>query len=109
MSDFALGQRVKFSHVLVRDGRWDDKERVHVRRWDPVDLTESSLVREGVIVGKRTLSNGHVERVTESDGYGGSVYTHSEWWGKHYFRAYMVVETLRTKPVYVLPEHIEAL
>ena len=104
MTEFELGQRVTFTHVISRSKRWDDNQRVTVKRWDPWPHAG-----EGIVYGARTLSNGHVERITEHDGYFGHVYTHSEWIGVHFFAAYYVATHLRQRPVVVLPEHMSAV
>lgn len=103
MSDL-LGQRVRFTHVLKRHGR-PDSQRVtaaEVRRWDPWPQSG-----EGIIFGKRVLSNGHVERDTEYDEWTGRTYMLKTWVGVHHFTAYLVAFDLRRKPVIVLPEHLE--
>lgn len=99
----ALGQPVKFSHVLHRASEWVERKGT-ARTWKP-----SLFEAEGFIVGWRTLSNGIIEEVRESDGYGYSIHVANEWRGSDYFRAYLVTYDLRCDPVFVLPEHIRAI
>ncbi|WP_461169295.1 hypothetical protein [Arthrobacter sp. Z1-15] len=107
MSDFQLGQRVTYSEHLRRreagtgefglrpDRLWSSNaghfsgEGWEEHRWPG---------GEGVIVGKRTLSNGTANWL----GDGGTEYVPT-W----HFTAYLIAHNLHRKPVYVLPEHIE--
>ncbi|WXW93182.1 hypothetical protein SEA_BRAYBEAST_46 [Arthrobacter phage BrayBeast] len=112
MSDFELGQRVRFSRPIIRmriptkqvevtvklpyGQEWKEKRHVNVE-WtvNPFDGPA-----EGIIVGKRTLSNGYREYHYDA-GY--------EYGPAEHFTAYLVAFDLRRKPVHVLPEHIEAV
>lgn len=102
MSDFQLGQRVRFVQHLRRVwgvGNMNGSPKL----WEPTpDLGERTTPpREGIIIGKRTLSNGHwTYGGYEDPGY----YT-----AKEHFTAYMVVTDLRSAPVHVLPHHITPL
>lgn len=95
-NDYGLGDKVTFSHPLHRketlasevwQGRW-----LHEWQPDPFQPT-----RPGVIVGRRTLSNGNVHYLGED----GTDYRPTE-----HFTAYLVAFDLRRKPVLVRPEHI---
>jgi hypothetical protein len=115
MSDFTLGQRVRFTRPMKRQSvplRYvekvenysgaEHKRKLAVNKaWVP---NEFSAEAEGIIVGKRTLSNGH--HAFESDGWEGGYWLNEP---AEYFTAYMVVSDLRSAPVHVLPEHITAL
>lgn len=96
----SLGQPVTFSHTLGRHSEWVQGEGT-VRTWLPTPLAGS-----GVIVGWRTLSNGTIEAYRENDGYGNWIHVSNEWRGSDYFRAYLVAFDLRSKPIFVLPEHV---
>lgn len=112
MTDYQLGQRVRFTHPMVRRSiptRTIKVEETIVtggasythnlsinKEWQGNQFAEPA---EGIIVGKRKLSNG---------------YRQWEEWGNQYspaeyFTAWIVVKNLRSAPVHVLPEHITAL
>jgi hypothetical protein len=110
MSDFTLGQRVRFTNPMKR-------RSIHTRTIG-VDSTicgapyrhhqsinkewygnQFAPEAEGIIVGKRTLSNGYAQW----EEYG-TEYTPAE-----HFTAWMVVTNLHSAPVHVLPEHITAV
>jgi hypothetical protein len=109
-NDFVLGQRVRFTRpmsrrrVPVRDitveesiGGCPYTRTMKINKeWTPNDFIPPT---EGIIVGKRTLSNGYSQ--WEEYGYEYSPATH--------FTAWMVVTDLRSAPVHVLPEHITAI
>lgn len=57
---------------------------------------------EGIIVGKRTLSDGLVV-------YGNGYDEGTTYEPERHFTAWLVAFDLRRKPVYVLPEHLTAL
>jgi hypothetical protein len=101
-----LGQRVRFGHALKRlrekrpDTRTGSNRNVsgyaQWRFWQP----ESATAGSGVIVGKRTLSNGWYE----SGGFEEPPYLHSV----EFFPVYLVAFDMNQNPTYVLPEHITA-
>lgn len=97
---FELGERVTFTHVILRDKEWV-KQKGTVCTWVPYEAPG-----EGFIVGWRTLSNGTIEEYREGDGYFGTVHVENRWYGSDYFRAYIVTTDLRRNPVWVLPEHL---
>ena len=115
MSGFALGQRVKFTMPITRcpvPGRTIEKmesvggheykrEYFINRAWEPNPYAPE---REGIIIGKRTLSNGH--HAWESEGYGEGYWLNEP---AEHFTAYLIAFDLRRKPVHVLPEHITPL
>lgn len=100
MDDYTLGQAVLFTRTLTRRSRWDDTQRVTVKRWEPEGYPgePEPAPRRGVVVGTRVLSNGHAVWMGYEEG--------SEWRGVHYFTAYLVAWHLRRKPVLVLPQHL---
>ncbi|UXZ57066.1 hypothetical protein [Curtobacterium sp. Arg-1] len=101
-----LGQHVQFSHTLKRlrekreDTRTGSSRNVsgyaQWRFWRP----QAAAVDNGVIVGKRTLSNGWYE----NGGYEDPAYLHSI----DFFPVYLVAFDMNQNPAYVLPEHITA-
>jgi hypothetical protein len=102
VSGYELGQRVRFTTHLVRGWGGEATQHGSNKVWAPQPIVGSATPpREGIIVGKRTLSNGWFA-------YGGyedpGIYT-----AKEHFQAWMVVTDLRSAPVHVLPEHITAL
>lgn len=103
MSELALGQRVKFTRHLHRRARTEDGARRTVKRWEPEGYPGQPEPewREGVVVGRRTLSNGHVTWGGWEDP--------GEYQGVHYFRAYLIAYDLTRKPVLVLPEHMKGI
>lgn len=99
---FTLGQQVKFAETLKRRMTYDKQAigKAHGRRWDS-GTQWAPVERIGVVVGRRTLSNGYVNQ-----GYYDEPTTYH---GVHTFTAYLVAFDLRRKPVLVLPEHITAV
>jgi hypothetical protein len=89
VSDVKLGDKVRFSHHLVRSYGKD-------RTWN-----RHSRSGEGVVVGTRTLQNGHV--------------VYGTWDDPNYFvpeepvPAVLVAFHLRKAPVYVPPEDVEKI
>lgn len=108
--EFTLGQRVKFTRPMKRrniptrtvgvDGTVGGAPYRHNlsinKEWQG---NEFAPEREGIIVGKRTLSNGYAQW----EEYG------TEYTAAEHFTAWMIVTDLRSAPVHVLPEHITAL
>ena len=101
MSGFTLGQRVRFAEHIKRGGpRYWEPEEPH-RRWTGEAYPGARYAGgEGIIIGKRTLSNGNVDYIPDV----GTIYFQQES-----FTAYLVVTSLRSAPVHVLPEHITPL
>jgi monoamine oxidase len=115
VSEFKLGQRVRFTRPMARrpvggrnitvteglgDRTWE-RERFINRAWEPDPYAPE---REGIIIGKRTLSNGH--HYWESEGYGEGYWINEP---AEHFTAYLIAFDLHRKPVHVLPEHITSL
>ena len=94
-----LGTRVIFSHQLYRHTYAGNYE---VRKeWEPHPYyADAAKARGGIVVGKRTLSNGC--RVWQGDEDGGMY----EFIPDEHFTAYLVAFDLHRKPVHVRPEHI---
>lgn len=101
MSDFTLGQRVKYAeHIKRRNSRPGEflgPNRIWSNEPWPGHVLPGG---EGIIVGKRTLSNGDAHW-----GYDES----STYTSKESFSAYLIAFDLHRKPVHVLPEHITAV
>jgi hypothetical protein len=108
MSELTLGQRVRFTHPMTRHHLHPAREvEMEYTGWGGRHTRTMKINKEwrgnqfapateGIIIGKRTLSNGYCQW----EEYG-TEYTKAE-----HFTAYMVVTDLRSKPVHVLPEHI---
>lgn len=93
MAQFELGQKVRYTHRLLRQG-----DAPYHKSWLPIPtFTKEPL--EGIIVGLRTLQNGISQYDWTAEQ---QLFTPDS-----YVTAYMVVSDLRRKPVFVLPEHIE--
>lgn len=102
MSGFALGQRVKYAeHIRRRNSRPGEflgPDRIWSSHAGPGMEKHKWPGGEGIIVGRRTLSNG----VNHYNGYDEPiVYEPTER-----FTAWLVAFDLHRKPVHVLPEHI---
>ncbi|MGY2747249.1 hypothetical protein [Arthrobacter sp. UYCu723] len=108
MSDYTLGQRVRFTRPMTRRGIRTREVKVESSAFGaPYTYTkminrewqgnEHAAEAEGIIIGQRTLSNGYAQ--WDEDG---SQYSMAE-----HFTAYLIVTGLRSAPVHVLPEHIE--
>lgn len=99
MTEYTLGQPVTFTTHLVRgwgdasDGAGGTKEW----RTRPI-LGKLTPPRTGIVIGKRTLTNG---RYDYGDYETPGVYT-----AREHFTAYLVVTSMSAKPVHVLPEHL---
>ena len=103
MTNFKLGQRVTFSTRLMRRVKYWGSDTEHFDKfWSTLDrLREPLPGGEGVIVGKRTLSNGNTHWL---EGDGVTLYE-----AKEHFQAYLIVTSLRSAPIHVLPEHISPI
>ncbi len=95
-----LGQKVTFTRTLNRRSRYDWNAHQTVKRWETFayEGEPEPEPREGILIGVRTLSNGHVIYHGFEDG--------SEYVGVHFFKAYLIAFDLRRAPVFALPEHI---
>lgn len=99
-SELTLGAAVEFSHVISREVGWiDGKGKTKIWR-------EFAAPGTGFVVGWRTLSNGHVEKIIESDGYYGGVHVDNQWIASEYFKAYIITTDLRMTPSWVLPDKL---
>ena len=106
MSDYQLGQRVRFSEHIKRTSKQEWEKDKPDRFWTGEDYPGKRLAGgEGIIIGKRTLTEGNVINDSYDDGWG-SVYITTYAKTRH-FTAWLVVKDLRSKPVHVLPEHLE--
>lgn len=119
MSEYELGQRVRFSNPLVRarvvlrhitvTEKYGDREVEQQRPINKEWLPTPSPGYEGIVVGKRTLANGYGGTETDYSEWSGSTSYIPVWEIAESFTAWLVVQDLRSKPVFVLPEHIEAI
>ena len=111
MSEFEFGQRVVFTKPMTRRQvprkevtvweNWglpgpQEVTKVINREWQP---NEHKDAQAGMIIGKRTLSDG---------------YSEYEEWGYQYsrgvsFTAYLIATDMYAKPVLVRPENITAV
>ena len=106
MTEYQLGQRVTYTEHLRRRFAQPGEFKMGDKIWSN---NHGPLYREGhrwpggegVIVGKRTLSNGNLRWLGEE---GGNSYISTES-----FTAYLIAYDLHRKPVHVLPEHITAV
>ena len=99
MSEYTLGQKVRVTQTLRR--QWDGGRKT----WQAWPIHPG----EGIVVGKRTLSNGKLETISEYDDVlGYKEYTHTDYRATEHFAAYIVAYDLRRKPVLVKPEDMEA-
>lgn len=99
MSEPQFGDLVTFSHNLKRGyegGRKIWTPEPAFNPWGP----DAGTVRKGILIGKRTLSEGRVHHDYE-DG--------SDWEADKYVRAFLVAFEMHRKPVFVLPEHLSVI
>lgn len=104
LAKFELGQRVAYSTFLRRHYNDHHKRLCGKPKKEWTTANYGDVLNpggEGVIVGKRTLSNGDVVYPYEEGG--------GEYIRKESFTAYLVAYALHRSPVYVMPEHITAL
>ena len=102
MSGFTLGQHVRFEHRLHRRPKHWGVDKAQCDKFWTTEIYPGHFTGggEGIIIGKRTLSNGDTHYGYDGD----TTYT-----PKEHFTAYLIVTSLRSAPVHVLPEHITAL
>lgn len=95
-----LGEPVRFSTHLKRVGRFQEQgPRGWVKRWEPCPTYEQPSTLDGIVVGRRTLSDGGID--------GGNNYDDPiTYKGSRYFTAYLVAYALNRAPVFVLPEDL---
>lgn len=102
MSGYTLGQRVRYSSHLQRVYKFEKDDRYGRKEWAPVTTYKGEPIGgEGIIIGKRTLSNG----LNQYNGYDEPIV----FIPKERFAAYIIAFDLQRKPVHVLPEHITLL
>jgi len=103
MRDIELGQRVRYSEHIrrrhSRPGEFLGPNRIWSNHGGPGLDDQPWEGGEGVIVGKRTLTEGNTYWHGES----------TEYTPTRSFTAYLIAFDLRRKPVHVLPEHIEVV
>jgi hypothetical protein len=102
MSDYQMGQRVRFSRHIVRRSAREWEQNRPDRIWSAEAYPGHYLHGgEGIIIGRRTLTEGDV---VWNGGEEQSVYRKTR-----HFTAWLIAFDLRFKPVHVLPEHIEPI
>lgn len=103
--EFTLGQRVAYSEHIrrraSRPGESGGPDKIWSNNPGPGLDDQHWPGGKGIIVGKRTLSNGNTRWMGEDAGY---IYDSLE-----HFTAYLIAYDLQRKPVHVLPEHITAM
>jgi hypothetical protein len=101
---YVLGQPVIFTGMLARRSAYKIPPeswkvsftwKQHCRWWEKVSIPPG----EGVIVGRRNLSNGFVDM--------GGYEEPNAWIPKEYIRAYLVCENIDFKPFHVHPDQLE--
>lgn len=105
--ELELGQPVRFEHSVARSvsrsGQFLGPERI----WTSVlygngrSLGQRTPAGQGIVIGKRTLSNGDMQYGMGED--------ENNYVPSQYFTAWLVAYDLRRKPVHVLSRHIEAI
>lgn len=99
---YELGQRVRYAEHIVRRGARDWEPAEPHLLWSGEAYPGKRLDGgEGIIIGKRTLTEGNVIWHGPEDG--------SEYKATKHFAAYIIAFDLHRKPVHVLPEHITPL
>jgi hypothetical protein len=101
MGELRLGQRVRFNIYLKRGWQESTRANPHGHYDDTVWYAIEGPVREGIIIGKRTVSNGERHWIGPEEG--------SAYIGKRYFPVYLIAFDLGRKPQLVRPEDITAL
>lgn len=102
MTEFQLGQPVRYAEHITRKFIPFDQRKPEEpnKQWTgeayPGKRNDGGV---GIIVGKRTLTDGHF-----SYGYSDEP---GDYRPTRHFTAYLVAYDLRRKPVFVLPEHIQ--
>jgi hypothetical protein len=102
-----LGTRVRFEAVLARRSSYPSRDYETGRRaewtktWERVGLGGFSVVKEGIVVGVRTLQNG----VNEGGGWDEPIYFRPT----ERFRAVLISTDLRSRPVFARFEDVEVL
>lgn len=105
--DIRLGTPVEVYGWLYRHGgtrevvdRYNVARRRDVRRWNRIDLASFAGAQRGIVVGRRSLANGYVERGYEDPTIFISEERISVW---------LVAFNMNDNPRYVLPEDVTVL
>ena len=96
--EYALGQRVTISATLTKDH--DHEKRRTMWRRDEKNTA-------GIIVGKRTLSEGVTHSGYKEDGPDSYDWEPPVYIADKVFTVWLVAFNMRNNPVYVLPEDIK--
>ena len=107
-TDIHLGMAVRFTWHLTRRSQYTDtvfdkwgSSRKWVKRWETASYPgqKEPQLRDGILIGVRTLIDGY----NSGGGYEDPIVFVPE----RRFRAYLIAVNMHSKPVYVLPEHVE--
>lgn len=93
-----LGQKVKIKSKLHRFSKYREGPKTK-RVWIPMYFPDGPV--EGLVIGKRTLSNGFREYMGFEEGVSYDPTDH--------FEAYLVATDIRKKPFYTLKEDLEII
>lgn len=93
-----LGDRVRITHTLTRTRRRGDTPQTDRKQWEPRRRLGAD---EGIVVGARTLFDGTVDW--------GGYDEPARFEQTATVKAYLVATSMRTRPVFVLPEHMERI
>lgn len=105
--ELELGQPVRYEHSVVRSYSRPGQFLGPNRIWTSVLISDGRGVDQrtpagqGIVIGKRTVSDGNSNWQGEESGY--------DYTPAHHFTVWLVAYDLRRKPVHVLSRHIEAL
>lgn len=99
-TEIVLGTKVRFHTFLKRSWIEAQRENSYGRYQNKVWFPTDGPIHEGIVIGKRTLSNGL------RDWGGGDNISYSP---TEYLAAYLVVFDLRRAPVPVRPEDLEII
>lgn len=89
-----FGEKIQITHILKRKKEWKKHPKwefpnvIEHKSWESLSYSQG----EGIVIGKRTLSNGYNEYHPET----GNIFHPQE-----HFQAYLVAVDMRKNPVYV--------
>lgn len=97
---YALGQPVRVTGFVTR-------ARLSNRRWWARTAITDPERQSGIVIGRRTLSDGTVDQEYDNDFYGMRVVS-TVYHAEAYFPGWLVVRDIREKPIMVLDDDIHA-
>ena len=108
MKIFNFGDKISFYNHLIRRGSTDAtnarywKSDIFRYEWIKVNgrHRQKPLITTGIIIGSRTLRDGHIVYESHDDGQESCFITDK------IFKAYLVATDMKRNPVYVLPKDI---